>query len=34
MKLSENESLHRSDPEMVCDRNFSAALPPAEAHKV
>ena len=31
MKPSGNESLHCTDYEMVCDRKFSAALPPAEA---
>ena len=34
MKLSENESLHQPDHEMVCDRNFSAALSPTEVPKV
>ena len=34
MKPSGNESLHRPDHEAICDRNFSATLPPIEAHKV
>ena len=34
MKPSGNESLHYPDHEMICDRNFSIALPPTEAPKV
>ena len=33
MKFRANKSLHCTDYEMVCDRDFSNALPPAEAPK-